>query len=96
MSVPAEPNGRPARMLARCPACTSRLMSPVNAVADRGDEVVLERQCPECGHHDHVITTPLAAVVWARHEARITGSILALADALADGAPVELSELSVT
>jgi transcriptional regulator NrdR family protein len=83
-------------MLVRCPKCQSRLMAPVDAVGgDGGDEVVIERQCPECGHHDRVVTTPLAAIVWARHEARVAGSIEALADALADGAPIELSEISV-
>jgi Zn ribbon nucleic-acid-binding protein len=96
MSMPAEPSGRPARMLVRCPQCTSRLMTPVDAVGGAGEDVVIERQCPECGHHDRVVTTPLAAIVWARHEARIAGSLLALADALAEGAPIELSELSVT
>lgn len=95
MSAPAEPSGRPARMLVRCPQCTSRLMTPVDATSGEGDEVVIERQCPECGHRDRVITTPLAAIVWARHEARVVGSMLALADALADGAPIELSEILV-
>ena len=95
MSAPLEPHGRPARMLVRCPQCTSRLMSPVDAVSGRGDQVVIDRQCPECGHRDRVLTTPLAAIVWARHEARVAASLLALADALADGAPIELSEIVV-
>jgi hypothetical protein len=42
-----------------------------------------------------VVTTPLAAIVWARHEARVAGSMQALADALEDGAPVELAEIFV-
>ena len=70
-------------------------MTPVDAVGGDGDEVLIDRQCPECGHHDRVVTTPLAAIVWARHEARVAGSMLALADALEAGAPVELSEISV-
>ena len=65
-------------------------MTPVDAVSGHGDEVVIERRCPECGHHDRVVTTPLAAIVWARHEARVAVGILALADAIADGAPIEL------
>jgi DNA-directed RNA polymerase subunit RPC12/RpoP len=84
-------------MLVRCPECASRLMAPVDASGGVGDdEVLIDRQCPECGHHDRVVTTPLAAIVWARHEARVAASMRALADAIEDGAPIELSELSVT
>lgn len=89
------PSGRPARLLVRCPQCGSKLMAPVDAAAGDGDEVVIERQCPECGHHDHVVTTTLAAIVWARHEARVGTSMRALADALEDGVPIELSEILV-
>jgi DNA-directed RNA polymerase subunit RPC12/RpoP len=80
-------------MLVRCPQCESKLMSPVDATGGDGDQVVIERQCPECGHHDRVVTTPLAAIVWARHEARVATGMRALADALEDGAPVELAEI---
>jgi DNA-directed RNA polymerase subunit RPC12/RpoP len=94
--TPSEnPKGPPARMLVRCPQCESKLMTPVDAVGGEGDDVLIDRQCPECGHRDRVVTTPLAAIVWARHEARVAGSMLALADALEAGAPVELSEISV-
>jgi DNA-directed RNA polymerase subunit RPC12/RpoP len=95
MTTPIEPNGRPARMLVRCPQCASRLMAPLDAIGREGDEAVIERRCPECGHCDRVVTTTLAAIIWARHEARILAGMAALADALADGAPVELSEISV-
>ena len=40
------------------------------------------------------MTTPFAAAVWARHETRVAASLHALADALADGAPVEVSDIS--
>lgn len=95
MNPSEHPSGRPARMLVRCPQCESKLMAPIDAVGGDGDEVIIERHCPECGHHDRVVTTPLAAIVWARHEARVAGNMEALADALADGAPIELSKISV-
>ena len=95
MTPSEHPSGRPARMLVRCPQCDSQLMTPLDATSSAGDEVVIERQCPECGHHDRVVTTPLAAIVWARHEAHVASSMHALADALEDGAPIELSEISM-
>jgi hypothetical protein len=61
--------------------------------ADCKDGVIVDRRCPDCGHSDRVVTTPLAAEVWERHETRVACSLHALADALADGAPVELSEI---
>jgi hypothetical protein len=82
-------------MLVRCPQCESNLMVPVDATGGSGDEVVIERHCPECDHRDRVVTTPLAAIVWARHEARVAGGMRTLADALANGAPIEMSEISV-
>jgi hypothetical protein len=57
------------------------------------DGVIVNRRCPECGHCDRIVTTTFAAAVWERHETRVSSSLLALADALADGAPVEVSEI---
>jgi hypothetical protein len=51
---------------------------------------VLERRCPECDHRDGVVTNALAAAVWRRRNERASDQLLALADALADGLPVEL------
>jgi hypothetical protein len=57
------------------------------------DGVIVDRRCPECGHRDRVVTTAFAAAVWARHETRVAASMQALADALAQGAPVEVSDI---
>ncbi len=51
------------------------------------------RRCPECEYRDRVVTTRFAAAVWARHETRVASSLHALADALADGAPVAVSDV---
>ena len=83
---------RPANPLVRCPCCRSRLIAPTHTV-DCRDGVIVNRQCPECGHCDRIVTTSFAAAVWARHETRVASSMHALADALADGAPVEVSEI---
>jgi DNA-directed RNA polymerase subunit RPC12/RpoP len=82
---------RPVNPLVRCPRCSSRLIGPTHTDACR-DGVIVERRCPECDHRDRVVTTAFAAAVWARHESRVASGLLALADALADGAPIELSE----
>jgi uncharacterized Zn finger protein (UPF0148 family) len=84
---------RPANPLVRCPRCGSRLISPLQADGCY-DGVVVARHCPECGHRDRVVTTAFAAAVWARHETQIAASLHALADALADGAPLEVSDIS--
>jgi DNA-directed RNA polymerase subunit RPC12/RpoP len=84
---------RPVNPLVRCPRCSSRLISPTQADGCH-DGVVVDRRCPECGHRDRVVTTAFAAAVWARHETRVASSLQALADALADGAPIEVSEIS--
>ena len=85
---------RPVNPLVRCPRCSSRLIAPMYTT-DCKDGVIVSRRCPECDHCDQIVTTPFAAAVWARHETRVTSSLHALADALADGAPVEVSEISL-
>jgi hypothetical protein len=86
---------RPVNPLGRCPLCSSRLISPLQA-DDCRNAVLVDRHCPECGHRDRVVTTAFAAAVWARHETRIAASLGALADALADGAPLEVSDILAT
>jgi hypothetical protein len=86
---------RPVNPLVRCPRCSSRLISPTQADGCH-DGVIVDRRCPECGHRDRVVTTAFAAAVWARHETRVASSLSALADALADGAPIEVSEILAT
>jgi DNA-directed RNA polymerase subunit RPC12/RpoP len=83
---------RPVNPLVRCPRCSSRLIAPLHT-DDCRDGVIVNRRCPECGHCDRVVTTTFAAAVWARHETRVTSSMHALADALADGAPIAVSEI---
>jgi hypothetical protein len=83
---------RPVNPLVRCPRCSSRLIAPLGT-EDCKDGVIVTRLCPECDHNDRVVTTTFAAAVWERHESRVTASLHALADALAEGAPVEVSEI---
>jgi len=83
---------RPANPLVRCPRCSSRLISPLQADGCH-DGVIVDRHCPECGHRDRVVTSAFAAAVWARHETRVASALQALADALADGAPVQVSDI---
>ena len=89
----ADMSVRPVNPLVRCPRCSSRLIAPCTPTAAH-DGVIVDRRCPECDHRDRVVTTAFAAAVWARHETRVASSLHALADALADGAPVEVSEIS--
>jgi hypothetical protein len=77
----------------RCPRCLSRLISP-QGLDNCHDGVIVSRRCPECGHHDRVVTTAFAAAVWARQEARVAAGMRALADALADGAPLEVTDIA--
>jgi hypothetical protein len=83
---------RPVNPLVRCPRCCSRLIAPTQADGCH-DGVIVDRSCPECGHRDRVVTTTFAAAVWARHEARVASGLQALADALAEGAPVAVSDI---
>jgi DNA-directed RNA polymerase subunit RPC12/RpoP len=83
---------RPINPLVRCPRCASRLVAPLQA-DECHDGVILGRRCPECDYRDRVVTTRFAAAVWARHETRVASSMQALADALADGAPLAVSDI---
>src|SRR4051812_4028944 len=83
---------RPVNALVRCPSCNSGLIAPTQA-DECSDGVVVRRRCPECGHRDRLVATRFAAAVWARHETRISSRLQGLADALADGAPLDVSEL---
>ena len=83
---------RPVNPLVRCPRCSGRLIGPTRSEPCR-DGVIVDRRCPDCDHRDRIVTTAFAATVWARHEARVASALLALADALADGVAVELSEI---
>jgi hypothetical protein len=83
----------PVKPLVRCPCCRSRLISP-QGLDSCHDGVIVDRRCPECGHRDRVVTTAFAAAVWARQEARVAAAMLALADALADGAPLHVTDIA--
>ena len=82
----------PVHPLVRCPRCSSRLIAPTQADTCHAG-VLVDRFCPECGHADRVVTTAFAAAVWERHEQRVSASIAALADALADGAPIAVTDI---
>ena len=83
----------PVKPLVRCPRCHSRLISP-QQLDSCHDGVIVDRRCPECGHQDRVVTTAFAAAVWARHETRVAACMRAFADALADGAPVQVTDIA--
>ena len=83
---------RPINPLVRCPRCGSGLIAPLES-DECHDGVMVGRRCPECEYRDRVVTTRFAAAVWARHETRVASSLQALADALADGAPLAVSDI---
>jgi DNA-directed RNA polymerase subunit RPC12/RpoP len=83
---------RPVNPLVRCPSCRSRLIARTQS-DDCTLGVIVGRRCPECDYRDRVVTTRVAAAIWARHETRIAASMLALADALAEGAPVVVADI---
>jgi DNA-directed RNA polymerase subunit RPC12/RpoP len=74
--------------LARCPACSSRLIYPRD-LAGSGEGVVASRRCPECEHRDVVTTTALAGLLWFDRIVRERRELEALCDALADGLPLD-------
>jgi Zn ribbon nucleic-acid-binding protein len=75
--------------LARCPACSSRLIYPIDLAGWSWDTVV-SRRCPECEHHDVVATARLPALLWFARNARQRDELAALCDAIADGLPLQL------
>jgi hypothetical protein len=83
---------RPVNPLVRCPRCRSALIAPQEA-DECPDGMIVGRRCPECDYCDRVVTTRFAAAVWARHETRVASSLQALADALADGAPLAVADI---
>jgi hypothetical protein len=85
-------SARPINPLVRCPRCRSRLITPEQCERC-ADGVLVDRHCPECSYDDRVFTTTFAAAVWERHETRVAASLRALADALADGAPLTVSDI---
>jgi hypothetical protein len=54
---------------------------------------LLRRRCPECEHRDVVSANRLAAAVWMRRGDAARERMHALADALADGLPLEVDEV---
>jgi hypothetical protein len=85
-------SARPVNLLVRCPGCSSPLIAPLQSDGCHTG-VIVDRHCPECGHRDRVVTSVFAAAVWARHETRVAAGLSAFADALADGAPIEVSDI---
>ena len=75
--------------LVRCAICSSDLIYPLHC-ARHGPQCVIDRRCPECGNFDRVTTSRLAAELWYRRNSYIAEELEALADALANGLPVEV------
>lgn len=92
MSTPAPEPARRGRQLLRCPRCGSRLIYPRTITA--GDPVVIfDRRCPDCEYCDAVAVSALGADVWLHHEQKLRSELESLADALANGQPIELSDV---
>jgi DNA-directed RNA polymerase subunit RPC12/RpoP len=72
-----------------CPACSSRLIYPIDLAGWKQD-AILSRRCPECEHRDVVVTARLPALLWLARTARQRDELAALCDAIADGLPLEL------
>ena len=83
----------PVNPLVRCPRCRSRLIASEHSEVCP-DGVLVDRRCPECDYRDRVFATAFAAAVWERHDARVAASLHALADALAAGAPLVVSDIA--
>lgn len=98
MSAPFGRDGHPLMPLIRCPRCASRLIAPSTRIVvdEDAERVAVDRRCPDCGHEDRVVTSALAAFVWQRHQTHHAHALVALADALAAGLPIEVSEISAT
>jgi DNA-directed RNA polymerase subunit RPC12/RpoP len=77
------------KLLARCPACSSKLIYPID-LAGWDSDTVVSRRCPECEHRDVVLTAPLPAALWFARNTRQRHELAALCDAIADGLPLEL------
>jgi hypothetical protein len=61
-----------------------------------GPEAIVVRRCPDCGYDDAALTTTPAAAVWVRHLEWVGHALAGLADALANGLPVQVSDLFET
>jgi ribosomal protein S27E len=75
--------------LVRCPGCGSRLIYPTHSTA-LPQATVIERRCPDCELVDRVIASTAAVAAWARRQEAVRESLIALAEALADGAAFEI------
>jgi ribosomal protein S27E len=79
------------KSLVRCAICSSDLIYPLRCVG-HGRRCVVDRRCPECEHHDRVITSRLAAELWCRRNSDIAEELDALADALACGLALDVPD----
>jgi hypothetical protein len=73
------------KTLGHCPQCMGRLIYMADSVWYEA-EVLVARRCPECELRETVVVSALHASVWYRHDTRILGGFLRLADSLRDEA----------
>jgi hypothetical protein len=88
MSTDRSEEARRSKRLVRCPGCSSGLIYPTDIAACE-QRAIVSRRCPECEHRDVVATCPLAACMWFDQTLRIGEGLTALAEAIADGLPVD-------
>lgn len=88
MSRPPRKNHRPHNRLTVCPSCSSKLVYPTD-LAGWDSGMVVSRRCPECEHHDVVVTGRLPALLWFAGNERQRDELAALCEAIADGMPLD-------
>lgn len=70
------------QQLISCPECASSLIQ-IDCCRPVGkDSALLERHCPECGHHDELALAMAVADVLNEHAAELAESLRVLADRL--------------
>jgi hypothetical protein len=69
--------------LLQCPRCASSLLRTLSTVTC-GAEVIVARDCPECGLHGSIVTTVLRAALLYRRDIRTICGLQRLADSLRD------------
>jgi hypothetical protein len=70
------------RELISCPECASALIQIECCRPVGKDGALLERYCPECGHHDELAVAMVVADVLNQHAAELAAGLRVLADRL--------------
>jgi hypothetical protein len=70
------------QQLTRCPGCRGSLIQ-IDSVRPLGEgSTVVERHCPECGHHDDLALANAIAELLEEHAAELAAALEELADRL--------------